>query len=576
MDCVSDPYVSEIVCVFPTQVGKTEFVLNVIGYHIAEDPCPILLVEPDLTLAEAISKDRIAPMLRDTPALKGKVKDPTSRNSGNTLLHKSFPGGHLTISGANSPASLASRPIRKLLLDERDRYPLSAGTEGDPTSLAEKRTSTFTHNRQIIRVSSPSKTVGSSIMEDYERSDKRIREVPCPHCGVFQVMKLAYFKFERQDGRAISVHLECISCKKAIEETEKYQMLAAARWRATAPFHGVAGFWLNEFYSPWTPWLKLVQDFLDKKEKPEELKVYVNTSLSELFEDRGEAPEWKKIYDRREKYRIGTVPYGGLFLTAGVDVQKDRIEMEVVAWGRGKESWSVDYMIFPGDTSTEDSEPFRRLAEALNMEYEHESGIFLPIRMMAVDSGYQTQTVYSWVRKWPRSRVIATKGKDSQPMIISHPKAVDFKRSGKTVRRGLKSWPVGVSTAKTTLYGWLNLETPAAGERKSGFCHFPEYSEEYFKQLTAESSKIKMFKGSPRWVWIKVHERNEALDCRVYALAAAYAYGMGRWQDQHWDDLANSVPAAPVKQVEREVKEEEPKAAEEEQAEIPRIKTSYL
>jgi phage terminase large subunit GpA-like protein len=534
---------------------NTELLLNGIGKTIDLDPCSMLLVEPDLVLAETMSKNRIAAMLKDCPALRGKVKEPRQRDSGNTLLEKMFPGGYLAITGSNSPASLANRPIRRLYMDEIDRYRPTA--EGDPQSLAEKRTANFTDTRQIVRVSSPSKREedATSITAHYKRSDQRKYFLPCPFCGHEQILKLEHFVYKstpRPDGKervvADSVALECGRCRKSIDESKKDEMLARGRWIAEGPKGRVRGYWLNEFYSPWRRWHAVIQDYLDKKDDPQTLRTFYNTSLAELVKGQGEAPEWQKLYDAREKYKEHTVPYGALFLTAGVDVQKDRIECEVIGWGRGFESWSVAYFVLDGDTSTKESDAWVKLSEVLNSEFAHESGVFLPIRMMAVDSQYRTQVVYNWVRQWPRSRVVAVKGKQTLPAPAAPPRASDLKKNGKPIRRGMRYWPVGTNHIKEELYDWLKLERPEdPDQRKPGLCHFPEYEEEHFKQLTAEQGFLKTIKGVACWVYEKVYNRNERLDCRVYGRAAASIFGMDRWTSRDWEALEAQIPARAIR-----------------------------
>ncbi len=569
LDSISSDDVDEIIMMFSTQVGKTEVLLNAIGYHIALDPCPMLLVEPDLNVSKTMSKTRIRSMLEDAPSLRGKVKDPRTRDSDNTILEKLFPGGYLVMAGANSPASLSNRPIRKLFLDEIDRYKPSAGTEGDPSSLAEKRLTTFSHSKQIIRVSSPSLNVGASITSHYKRSDQRKYYLPCPHCAHLQLLKFAGFNYSTKknadDKETIipeTVFFKCGKCRRNIEESDKAEMLAKGAWIAEGDPGPVRGYWINEFYSPWKPWKDVLQDYLNKKDDPQTLKTFFNTSLCELVDSRGEAPGWKTIYNRREQYQIGAVPYGPLVLFAGADVQKNRIEVEVVGYGRGKESWSIDYLVFEGDTSTVDSEPWKKLAELLNTEFQHASGAFLPIRRMAVDRNYRTNTVDSWVRQQPRSRVIAVRGQESLPAISIGAKTVDFKQNGKTKRRGMRYWPVGTSKAKEEFYDWLNLEVSKdSPDRRPCFCHFPEYPEEYFKQLTAESQKPKIVRGSPGLVWTKDYERNEALDCRVYARAAAFTVGIDKWGPRDWDNLAAVIPErGEIKQIRQDAEPEKPAA----------------
>lgn len=553
MDSLNEPGVHTAVIKSSAQVGKTEFLLNIIGYHIHHDPSPILLVQPTLDLAEAFSKDRLAPMIRDTPALRGKVKDVRSRDSGNTLLHKKFPGGHITMAGANSPSSLASRPIRVVLCDEVDRYPFSAGTEGDPVKLAQKRSTTF-HNRRTVLVSTPTIEGASRIQIAFDESDQRYFNVPCPLCEAPQALKFEQIKWEKDDrGLPINVRYTCVHCSGEFDDKRKDWMLLNGKWIATAPFKGVAGFHLSELYSPWRRWEDTVAEFLEAKKSNETLKVWVNTALGETWKEKGEAPEWKRLYERREQYPKNKLPEPVLFVTAGVDVQANRLEVEIVGWGRDKQSWSIDYRVISGDTATE--APWKELDLLLMEEWEHERGTHLPIKILAIDSGFNTQHVYNWARRHPISRIMVVKGVDAAPVLVGQPRAVDVSIKGVRIKRGIQLWTVCVGMAKAELYSWLRLDKPVGNEPyPPGYCHLPEYDTEYFEQLTAETQVTRIVKGFRRYEWVKSRERNEALDVRNYARAAASRVGLDRLSPAQWDALASQIglvvrPSAPKSNV---------------------------
>jgi phage terminase large subunit GpA-like protein len=355
MDAVSDPAVETVVVMSSAQVGKTEIVNNIVGYHVHQDPAPILVLQPTVEMAQTWSKDRLAPMLRDTPALRGRVKAPRSKNSQNTLLHKVFPGGHITMTGSNAPASLASRPIRIVLCDEVDRYPPSAGTEGDPVSLARKRSTTF-WNRKIILTSTPTAAGMSRIEAEFEQSDKRHFHVPCPHCGTRQRMLWGNVKWLQDDaGQHLpdTAAYHCGECGVVWSEADRQAAIRQGRWVATGQPGRIAGFHLSELYSPWSSIPDMARAFLSAKKNTETLRTFINTALGEPWEDRGEQVDQHGLYGRREKY-AADVPNGALLLTAGIDVQRDRIEMEVVGWGEGEESWNVDYRVIPGDPARDD------------------------------------------------------------------------------------------------------------------------------------------------------------------------------------------------------------------------------
>jgi phage terminase large subunit GpA-like protein len=366
MDAVSDPSIETIVLMTCAQVGKTELINNVVGYHIHQDPAPMLVVQPTLEMAQTWSKDRLSPCLRDTPVLAGKVKDPRSRDSGNTTLHKSFAGGHVTACGANSPSSLASRPCRIILCDEVDRYPLSAGTEGDPVSLAKKRSSTF-WNRKIILVSTPTEKGASRIEQAYDESDQRKYFVQCPDCDEYQVLKWSQVKWEDQNPYSARYTCEC--CGTLWDDTARFRAIRYGEWRATSEAKGkIAGFHLNGLYSPWTPLYEAVSDFMSSKRDPMRLKTWINTFLGETWEEQGDRIDEFDLIERCENWGKD-LPEDVLLLTAGVDVQDNRLEVEIVGWGRGEESWSISYQTIYGDPST--SELWARLDTVLQEKFTH-------------------------------------------------------------------------------------------------------------------------------------------------------------------------------------------------------------
>jgi len=519
MDAICDPRVETVVFMTASQIGKTEIINNIIGYFIDQEPCPILLVMPTLEMGQAWSKDRFAPMLRDTPVLKGKVKDVKSKSSGNTIMHKVFEGGHITISGANSPASLASRPIRIVLCDEIDRYPLSAGPEGDPVNLAFKRATTFWNRKKIV-TSTPTIHGVSRIEQFWEMSDKRRYYVPCPHCGEYQVLQWKNVSWPKKGNKYFPEHSVyiCEYCKKQITDADIPMMLQRGEWRAEAPFTGIAGFHINELYSPWVSFADTVKNFLDAKKTPETLKVWVNTALGEPWEEGEETIDDDTLLARREKYpekivagkKIPLVPEEVIVLTAGVDVQDDRIEVEVAGWGIGEESWNIDYKVFYGDPAREGI--WKQLDEYLQKVWEHQSGIKMRISSVCIDTGgHHTQQVYKFVKPRQIRRVWAIKG-------INQPGRPVVGRPSKNNSLKVKLFPIGTDTAKELIFTRLKID-----EFGYGYMHFPlERDEEYFKQLTAERPVSKFVRGKQTRVWVKTRARNEALDCRIYALAALY------------------------------------------------------
>ena len=507
MDAVNESGVSEVVFMTSSQIGKTEILNNILAYFAHQDPSPMLLIQPTLDMAETWSKDRLAPMIRDTPELYNLFGDPKSRNSNNTLLHKKFTGGHITMAGANSPASLASRPIRIVLLDEEDRYPHSAGTEGDPGSLAYKRTTTF-WNRLLVTASTPTIEGESKIEARYQQSDQRKYYVPCPQCGAFQVLNWARIKFEKDAPE--TAYYECEHCKVKLKESDKIWMVARGEWRAEAELDGVAGFHISELYSPWVKWSEIVANFLKAKRLPETLKVWVNTSLGETWKEATEGIDPTGLLKRKENWgRIA--PEGVMVITAGVDVQDDRLEAEIIGWGLGQESWSLQYHVIHGDPASD--KVWNDLDKMLRQTIKTSDDRVLLVGAACVDTGgHHTQKVYEYCKAREHNRIFAIKGASQ----IGKPLVSKFSKSNKL---RVKLFSIGTDTAKQMIYSRLKIHQPGAG-----YCHFPsDYPEEYFRQLTAERIQTKFVNGHPTRVWVlKKGKRNEALDCRVYGLAALH------------------------------------------------------
>ena len=506
MDAFSDPLVETVVLMLASQVGKTEALNNLVGYHVDVDPCPILNIQPTLEMAQTWSKDRLVPMLRDTPSLHGKVKDPWTRDANNTTLHKVFAGGHLTVVGANSAAGLASRPIRVVLADEVDRYEPSATGEGDPIELATKRTQTF-WNRKIGLASSPKIKGESRIEAAYDASDRRKYFVPCPFCRHEQTLRWANVKWP--SGQPELAGYECEACHKVWNDHERIAAVALGKWRPGAPFRGVAGFHVNALVSPWVELGKLAKVFVEVKDFPDRLQVFTNTALAETWEDQaGERVEETGLLARRERYGP-KAPTGVVVVVVGVDVQDDRVEVEFLGIGRGEETWSLRYVVIRADPST--NTPWRELDELLAAPIERDDGVKLFVKAAAVDTGgHHTQAAYAFCRERYARRIWAVKGQSGGGKLI-WPRRPSRKNIGK-----VNLFLVGVDAAKDLLFARLKITEPGPG-----FCHFPDdRDEEYFAQLTAEKIVTQYWKGRPKRSWVKTRPRNEALDVRVYALAA--------------------------------------------------------
>ena len=526
----NSPY-ERVVMMAASQTGKTEVALCLVGYIIDRDPGPMLVVLPRVEDGEAWSKDRLAPMFRNTPCLNGKVADVRSRDSNNRILHKQFQGGSITIAGANSPAGLAMRPIRYVLLDEVDRYPASAGTEGDPVSLAIKRSATW-WNRKILLVSTPTVKGASRIESWWLRSNQSSYWVPCPECGAYQV--LVWPNLEWPEGQPEEAQYRCAHCGALIPPHRKPWMLAHGEWRAANPKSKIAGFWISQLYSPWKEWPETAAEFLEAKHGgPETLRAFINTALGELWDDEAETSvEVATLLNRREVFGA-RLPAGVALLTAGVDLQVDRAELELVGWGRGEESWSIEYRVFPGDPSA--PQLWQALDEYLKRQWLHEYGISLPVAACAIDSGFHTQAVYDFCRTRYHRRIFAVKGK-------SGPLPVWPKRPSRSTLGKAPLWIVGVDSAKSVIYSRLKIEQPGPG-----YAHFPvERNEEWFEQLLSEVLVTSYARGVPVREWRrKKGVRGEVLDARTYAYAALCGLvSMGLRLDAEADRMAALRPAA--------------------------------
>jgi phage terminase large subunit GpA-like protein len=512
MDAVSDPSVKEVWVQKSAQTGWTEILNNVIGFHVDQDPAPMLMVQPTLEMGEAWAKDRFAPMVRDTPALQTKIADPKARDSGNTLLHKSFTGGRLTVAGANSPAGLASRPIRIVLFDEVDRFPTSAGTEGDPIALGIKRTRTF-WNRKVLAGSTPTVKGSSRIEVGFEQSDQRYYFVPCTHCGEFQ--RLVWANVRWPDGRPEQAVYVCQHCGVELTDADKPTMLERGEWRSSKPFDGVAGFHISELYSPWSSWSEMAVGFLKAKRLPETLQAWVNTSLGETWEDAGEKLEPEGLLSRRESYTAESLPPGVLLLTMGTDVQDDRLESTVWGWGSEEEAWRVEHVVLRGDPGA--ASLWADHDALLDRRYATDDGRELVIEATGIDSGgHYTQQVYAYCAKRARRRVWAVKGVGGTGRLV-------WPREPSKVKRG-RVYPVGVDTVKDLLYQRMRRVT----EPGPGYVHLDATTDSaWLEQLTSETVVHRITQGRRVRVWRprQTGIRQEALDCTVYAYCALQGRG---------------------------------------------------
>jgi len=554
MDCLSvTSAVEEVVLMWGAQTSKTTIGSNWIGYLADVNPGPAMIVQPTIDMAKRYSRQRLMPMIEESPRLREKVRENRSRDEANTTLLKEFPGGFLAVAGANSAAGLRSMPVRDLFTDEEDGYPHDVDGEGDPVQLARARQTTFTR-RKHLRTSTPTTRDYSRIEAAYLASDRCRYHVPCPHCGTPQSLewgadKPSGIKWDRNaDGRAMpdTVRYVCAAHGCEIREHHKPGMLAAGVWVPAAPGAAggrVRGFHLSSLYSPlgWLSWSTLVAEWqravdASRSGDPSLLRVFVNTRLADTFEEQGDRADEHQLRRRAGAWPLRQVQPGLYVLTMGVAVQGDRLEAYLWAWGRGLERQLVDRAILYGDPArpeTEEGSPWAMLSEYRRTPVLHVSGRPAPLLATAIDTGgHHTQAVYAYVRDHQHANVLAVKGSSlSGRAIIGKPSDQDVNWRGQRVKRGVRLWPVGTDTAKAEIYGRLRNDHPGAG-----YVHLSrELPAEVFDQLTSERMVTRYLRGHPRLEWVKPPgRRNEALDCAVYALAAAHWLHMDRWREGDW------------------------------------------
>ncbi len=547
MDALTDISVETVTVMKSARIGYTKMLNWDTAYHIHHDPCPQLIVQPTIEDAQGYSKDEIAPMVRDMSVLSDLVADVKSRDSNNTILKKAYPGGILHLVGANSARGFRRITVKRVKFDEVDGYPLSAGQEGDQIKLGTMRSDTY-WDRKIILGSTPTVKGFSRIEKSFDQSDQRYYFVPCPFCNHFQTLIFENIKWPKDDPD--KAYYECESCHDEIPHSKKRWMVENGEWRATKSFNGHAGFhiWAGYSYSPNATWAKIAKEFLEanedlKKNKDvEKLKTFTNTILGKTWEERGERPDASVLLARCESYTIGRVPERAFVLTSGVDTQDNRLAVVVKAWGRGEESWLIHYEEIYGDPD----EPYvwEQLDLLLNRPWPHATGIDLHIVSMAIDTGgHRGEAVKNYCRT--RSpKVMAIKGHSAKGKpIVGKPSYVDVNYAGSIYKEGVQLWMIGTDTAKGIIFKRLQKS-----ESGPGTLHFPlGIEEEYFKQLTNEKLVTLYKKGFPvrEWVSLGAHE---ALDCEVYAYAAAYRAGLPR---MNFDDIENSFEV----RVKREDKE---------------------
>lgn len=538
---------NEVVAIKPTQMGFTTIANIALCATAHRYPGPAMLVQPTDDMVKKHSKKKLAPTVAAIPCLKGVIKKSKSRDSGNTLLLKEFPGGSWTLTGSNSPVSARSDSIRYLILDDYNGFIPDAGGEGAPGDLFKKRTDAFGNKKKIYINSTPTEKGASNIDDEFEESSQGYFSVPCPHCAEYQYLVFGGpdaehgIKFDRdEDGQIIDVWYVCQHCHGRIEEWQKTEMLSKPKYIHKFPDRKKRGFKVNSLYSPlgWVSWKQIAEEFLKaakalRRGDSRQMKVWTNTRMSESYEVDGEQPEWEKLAARAEPYKMLTVPKKAGRIVAGVDTQDNRLEVVVMAYGRNWESWVIYKSTLYGDP--DQPGVWAQLDELLYRQYAHESGAELEISAMGIDSGgHKTHAVYNYCRT--RNKAFAIKGSSSKNAeIIGPPKKQDVNLKGKKLKKGVETRQIGTHRIKQTIYDWLQL-----AELGWGYIHFPiGLEDEFYKQLTAEKLETKYNKaGYAVKEWQKTRERNDILDCVVYCYAMAQLVGV---YHLNWDQIEKTL-----------------------------------
>lgn len=526
-----------VVFIKSSQVGATELGLNWVGWTAQESPAPMLALFPTEKLGQRWSRTRLQTMIQSTPSLHILIPDARKSDNINTLTEKDFPGGHLYIGSANIPVDLASTPVQRLLLDESDRFPPEIENEGDPVELAVRRTATWNTRRKVFENSSPTIESLSRVNKKWDESNKQRYHVPCPSCHALQVLRWDQLRYP--EGEPLKAYYVCEANGCVIEEHHKTWMLDpenGAQWIAEKPeVTDVKGFHVNCLYTPiglGDTWGQNAVAYEKAKHDPSKLKVFQNTRLGETHKDPKEKLEWEAVYARREPYKLRTPPHGVLVLTAGVDVQKNYLAIQIVGWGRGEKAIVVDYLEQPGDPTRD--EIWEWLDAHLATPLDNAYGVPMRVVACAVDSGYSQHDVTNWTRSLPKHRnIFATKGmKQLTRPIIGKPTMVDVSYRGQTWKRGAEQFPLGVSSGKVVVYNRLRADIDALpSDRHIRFSD--ELHEDYFRGLCAE-----VFDPN-RGLWVKVYDRNEPLDTFVLATGAAMHHNvrLQHMQDRDWTQL---------------------------------------
>lgn len=508
MDCFSaNSRVTDIALMKPSQYGASEAVNNVIGYTMDHSPCPIMVMLPTIESRDSWKVQKLNPLLLETPVIKELIGGIRSRDAANRQDLIDFPGGVLFLSGGNSPNSYAQKSVRIIILDDFDRFPSEIGDEGDVETLADGRTKAFARAIRC-KISTPTRKDTSLIYRAFMEGDQRRYYVPCPHCGEYQPLEWGGPDVPlgmKWNEMRTQVWYQCRACFGEIYEHHKPEMLKEGRWVAANPDARKRSYQWSSMYCSLglgPSWLELAQQWQIAQKDPAKLQAFINTQLGEVWEEKGDSIEPTGLLARLEAYPEDLRP---LARTAGVDVQKDRLEVTVDDWSLGEECWRQAHIIIPGDTAQPD------VWEQLGQELAD-----WKVEACAIDSGYNTSMVYAFVEK--RKWCFAVKGMPGGGRPLVEDEKVRKMRLRRQRRKGIMVHLIGVDQAKTLLFARLKLTNPGPG-----YLHFPispDFDDEYFAQLTAEKLVTRIRGTRPIVEWVQTRPRNEALDCNNYSLGA--------------------------------------------------------
>lgn len=565
--------IQEIIVSKGSQTAFTTAGVNWIGYTMDIDPGPMLYVMPNKDLLKKTSQTRIDPMIDLCESLKEKVASKDSKD-GNTIFEKHFDDGFLSMGSSETPNTGRSTPFKKIFIDELSKFKKNIGNEGNWYKLLKGRTKTFKNSYKIFAISTPGIYGECPLTHEFEKTDQRYYNVPCPHCDHTQILNWDNVCWDKlPDGKPDlkSVHYECESCKGEIYERHKTKMLANGFWKPTKESTNpkMIGYHLSSLYSPvgWYSWADMVQDFYEAQSSKEEMITFVNTALGNAYAERNDdTPKWQSLFARRELYAANHIPSEHCIVIATSDVQKNRIETGFFALVKRKEShtceiFALSHEIFYGDTSSDPNEryyydksgerhetPYYKLRQVLiTRRYkwagakEHDEGV--PIAVAGIDTGYNTQTVYNFCSTFNRGFMLPIFGDPKKKRAINPPTNQEIKKEGNPTKRGLRTWPLGVSALKEYVYQRLSLVIKD-NEVPSSFIHFGDsFVEESFRQLTAEDlmTEIDPKTGFEKTYWRKNRKRNEYLDITAYCLGVMEIKKFHKIPFEQWKDACTNI-----------------------------------